>query len=222
MNEYAEVYIPLSYLSQYYYCPRRAALLMLEQQWADNTATTEGILLHERAHEAGLESRPGLMIARSVYLHSEVYGLSGMSDVVELHADPGGAPVAGLSGLWRIVPVEYKRGTKREELEYKVQLCAQAICLEEELSTKINTGFLYYGGDRRRLEVALDEDLRLLVAAGVAALRAILASGVNPHPVHGPKCRECSVADICLPAASGRARAYLLAVAADAGREGSE
>jgi CRISPR-associated exonuclease Cas4 len=195
--------IPLSYLSQYYYCPRRAALLLVDQQWADNQYTAEGTLAHERVHQAEHEKRGDSVTLRGLALRSLRLGLSGKADCVELKrappATPGAVALPGMPGLWRLHPVEFKHGEVRDELEYEVQLCAQAICLEEMLGCLIAEGYLFYEGDHRRMAVALDERLRGLVESGAAALHAMLASGKIPPPRRSSRCRGCSLVDICLP-----------------------
>ena len=139
-----EEYLGLSGIQHFVFCRRQWALIHLEQQWADNLRTVEGELLHERAHDEGLsESRGDLLICRGLRVASPRLGISGACDVVEFHADPAGVSLAGRPGLWRPVPVEYKRGRQKEHDADELQLCAQAMCLEEMLACEIPRGFLY-------------------------------------------------------------------------------
>lgn len=208
--------IPLSYLSQYFYCVRRAALLLVEQQWEDNQHTAEGIILHERA-DSGLDEKRGDQITlRSLLVRSERLGLSGKCDVVEAFQDPQGVALPGYTGQWRLRPVEYKHGTVRKELEYEVQLCAQAMCLEEMLGGTIADGDLFYGGEHRRVTVAFDTPLRERVVQGAQGLHEMLAKGELPAPKWTPRCKGCSMVDICQPRLRRSALAYLHEVSAAA------
>lgn len=207
--------LPLSALQHLVFCERRAALICVERLWADNVATVQGSHLHERAHQPATESRPGVRIARALQLRSLQLGVSGVADVVEFHADPGGIPLEGVEGLWRPFPVEYKRGRLRHEPAYAVQLCAQALCIEEMLGVAVPAGAVYYGATARRLEVAFIAALRLATEDAAARLHDLVRASRTPSPHNSPKCRECSMAGLCLPAAVGssqRAARYLRAV----------
>lgn len=151
--------VPLSALQHLLYCERRAALVHVEQAWADNVYTVEGSHMHDRADQAGTERRGNLLICRGVPIRSMRLGLSGRADVVEFHliTAPGGSlegvrlPV--YDGLWAPFPVEYKRGRLRHESGYEVQLCAQAMCLEETLGAeRIPYGALFFGEAHRALK----------------------------------------------------------------------
>lgn len=191
--------IPLSYLSQYYYCPRRAALLLIERLWSENIYTTAGSIIHQRVNEARQEKRSDLVRLTSLPLRSLKMGLLGVADSVEFYADRDGFKVQDLAGRWEIVPVEYKHGRVRDELEYEVQLAGQAICLEEMLRVTVRRGFIYYAGDRRRKEVPITSKLRQLVQEGAAALHAMLIAGQTPSIVASSKCRKCSLGNDCFP-----------------------
>lgn len=208
--------LPLSALSQYFYCPRRAGLLLIEQRWLDNVHTVEGSIIHERVHQAGKESRSEIIRLRSLPLHSLIHGLSGMADSVELYANCNGFPLKGLNGLWEIVPVEYKHGKVREEEEYEVQLCAQAICIEEMLNCTVQKGYVFYARDHRRKEVLFTTELRQLVAEGAKKLHEMLRVGNIPHAKKSRKCQECSMQDECLPKVKMSAARYLEELWADA------
>lgn len=195
---------PLSALQHLAFCPRQCALIHLEGAWAENALTAEGRVLHERVDEAPGETRRGVRVARGVALRCGRLGLIGKADVVEFHARRGGPPVP--------YPVEYKRGKPKPHDADRVQLCAQALCLEEMLGTPVPRGALFYGQPRRRDEVVFDASLRARTEAAAAALHALLAAGVTPPPEPGPKCRSCSLEPFCLPdVAGGRSAAAWLA-----------
>ncbi|WP_041585114.1 CRISPR-associated protein Cas4 [Syntrophus aciditrophicus] len=183
--------IMISALQHYCFCPRQCALIHIEQAWSENRLTAEGRLMHERAHEEGEESRGDLRIARAVMLRSFRLGLIGMADVVEFHRME--------DGRWQPFPVEYKRGKPKMDDCDKVQLCAQAICLEEMLSVEIPGGALFYGKTRRRLDVAFDADLRRKTEAIARQTHELIASGRTPPPAYGKYCESCSLIEGCLP-----------------------
>lgn len=181
--------IPLSALQHYLYCPRQCALIHVERQWAENRFTAEGRLLHERTDRGGGETRDGVRIARAVPIRSLGLGVVGVADVVELH-DDGRRPV----------PVEFKRGRPKAHRADEVQLCAQAICLEEMFGVSVPEGFLFYGRTRRRKAVTLDVPLRDLTAEVAAQVRGLLAEGQTPPPSYEPrKCDACSLKSQCNP-----------------------
>jgi len=191
--------LPISALQHLVFCPRRAALVHLEGIWLDNRYTAEGRILHGRAHDPRRgESRPGVRITRGLQLRSYQLGLCGTADVVELHDRPGNQPP-------RIVIVEYKRGRPKPDRneEYRVQLCAQALCLEEMLGANIPAAALYFGRARRRTEVPLDAALREKTIAAARALRELINSRVTPRAQMAKKCKFCSLADHCLPRVTG-------------------
>jgi CRISPR-associated exonuclease Cas4 len=154
-----------------------------------------------------VESRGNVRIARGLALRSLKLGLSGKTDVVEFHRvaeDEAGAEVPGARGRWRPFPVEYKRGIQRSELSFEVQLCAQALCLEEMLNVLVPAGALFYGLSRRRHDVAFDETLRAATADAARGLHELIAAGRTPAPEYGPKCKRCSLLDRCMPQSAGR------------------
>lgn len=181
--------IPISALQHHLFCPRQCALIHLEGLWAEDGATAEGRLLHDRVDAAPGETRPGVRIARGIALRSLALGVSGRADAVELRGRP---PVP--------FPVEYKRGKPKAHRADEVQLCAQAICLEEMFGAPVPEGALFYGQTRRRVVVAFDEGLRALTAEIAASARAMLASGATPPPRRIPGCRRCSLEELCQPA----------------------
>jgi CRISPR-associated exonuclease Cas4 len=198
--------IPLSYLSQYYYCPRRAALMLIERQWSDNIHTISGTIIHQRVDKARQEKRSDLIRLTSLPLRSLELGLLGVADSVEFYTNHEGYIVQSLEGRWEVVPVEYKHGRVRDELEYEVQLSGQAICLEEMLGVTIHRGFIYYAGDRRRKEVLVTSKLRQLVQQGARALHVMLTAGNIPTIIASSKCRDCSLGNDCFPLTSSRGR----------------
>lgn len=201
--------LPISALQHYLYCPRQCALIHVERAWAENVFTAEGRLLHERVDRPQSESRAGVRVAYGLLLRSMRLGLTGRADVVEFHGQ-GDRKVP--------FPVEYKRGRPKQKDWDRIQLCAQAMCLEEMLEgemlgTRVPEGALFYGKTRRREQVAFDESLRGLTAETARALHELVASGVTPPPVADERCAACSLAGRCLPkagAGKASARAYTL------------
>lgn len=199
--------LPISALQHYLYCPRQCALIHVEQAWVENVFTAEGRLLHERVDRPQSEARGGVRVAYGLLLRSMRLGLTGKADVVEFHASEG------QGGRKVPFPVEYKRGRPKQKDWDRIQLCAQAMCLEEMLATDVPEGALFYGKTRRREQVAFDERLRGLTAETARALHELVASGVTPPPVADERCAACSLAGRCLPkagAGKGSARAYTL------------
>jgi CRISPR-associated exonuclease Cas4 len=186
--------VPLSALQHYLFCPRQCALIHVEQLWAEDAATAEGRLIHERVDSGGSETRPGVRVARGLALRSLALGVAGRADVVEFHdAKKAGIPA-------RPFPVEYKRGKPKAHRADEVQLCAQAICLEEMFGVPVPEGALFYGMTRRRQPVIFDDELRGLTAEVAAAARAMIAEHRTPPPVRTPACRRCSLETLCQPA----------------------
>ncbi len=202
---------PLSALQHLVFCERQCALIHLEQVWVENRFTAEGRLLHERADTVGGESRGDLRIARGLALCCLRLGLSGRADVVEFHrAEGGGVELPGASGRWRPFPVEYKRGKPKAGRCDEVQLCAQALCLEEMLEVEVPAGALFYGKRRRRTEVRFNTELRRFTETAAERLHELLGCGRTPVAVREKKCDSCSLLGVCLPAAPAKsARAYL-------------
>ena len=183
--------IAISALSHYSYCPRRCALIHIEQVWTENRFTAEGRIMHERVHEENRESRGDVRIDYGVSLRSLRLGLIGKADVVEFHRQPDGA--------WLPFPVEYKRGKPKVDHSDKIQLCAQAICLMEMLGVVIPDGALFYGQTRRRLDVFFDEALRRETEDTARRAHDLIAAGRTPPPVYARRCESCSLIADCLP-----------------------
>lgn len=180
--------VPISALQHMLYCPRQCALIHVERQWADNRFTAEGTVLHRRADAGKGERRRTVRIERSVPVRSLRLGLFGVADVIEIHT--GG----------RIYPVEYKRGQPKTHRSDEVQLCAQAICLEEMLGVPVPEGALFYGRSRRRKVVILDAELRQLTETVTSDTRHMLAAGrTPPAEFEARKCNACSLKEACQP-----------------------
>ncbi len=183
--------IPISALTHYAYCPRRCALVHIEQMWEENMFTAEGRIMHEHVHDEGNESRGDVRIERGVALRSLVLGLIGKADVIEYYLQD--------DGTWQAFPVEYKRGKPKPDHSDKIQLCAQAMCLEEMLNVHISAGALFYGKTRRRLDVAFDEALRQETSEAAQLTHKLIESGRTPKPVYVKRCENCSLFAECLP-----------------------
>lgn len=219
--------LPLSGLQHMAFCERRWALVHLESIWEENRFTAEGRVLHERAHSGGVESRPGVLIRRTLRFHSFRLGITGQADIVEFHCVPEGQPgtaVEEQKGLWRPYPVEYKRSRdKAGSAAYRVQLCAQALCLEEMLHTEVPEGAVYDRTTRRRQVVPFDASLRQQVEQLAARMHELHAARTTPKAKYEKKCDSCSLHSICLPKSTwtGSAQKYLkravAAAIADAG-----
>ena len=188
-------------IQHFAFCRRQWALIHIEQQWAENYFTIDGNILHERADDPFFtEKRGDVIISRAIPVRSEKYSLSGTCDVVEFHASPLGVPIADRAGLWCPVPVEYKRGKPKSNDADRLQLCAQAICLEEMLCcTEIKSAYLFYAETRRREAVELTAELRENVIAMVIEMRELYERGHTPRVKKTKKCESCSIRDICLP-----------------------
>ncbi len=198
--------LPISGLQHLAFCERQCALIHIERLWQENVLTSEGRILHEKAHEEFDDYRSGVRVCRSLPLCSLLHGLFGVADVVEYYPSSRakeGVQLPGLSGLWDPYPVEYKRGRKKKGPYDEVQLCAQALCLEEMLQVKIPEGALFYGSTRRREIVAFDDKLRQKTVELVERFRSLLLRGITPKADYGPKCKSCSLKDLCLPQLKG-------------------
>jgi CRISPR-associated exonuclease Cas4 len=206
--------LPISALQHLAFCERQCALIHLESAWAENQLTAEGRVLHDRAHEPGTESRGDIRIARALRLRSLRLGLSGVADVVEFHRcdrpgdagtdnkpmQVGGVHVPAVSGLWTPFPVEYKRGRPKSGAYDEVQLCAQALCLEEMLGVPVPSAALFYGKPVRRFEVALTPALREETERLALRLHEMMRLGITPPPVYErKKCDSCSLISVCVP-----------------------
>lgn len=197
--------LPLSALQHYCFCPRQCALIHVEQLWQENYLTSAGRLLHERVDRRGSETRCDLKQLTALRIVSHRLGVSGIADMVELHR---------VGGRWAAYPVEYKHGQPKSHRADEIQLCAQAMALEEMRGEEIAEGALFYGAVRRRQTVRFDAPLRQLTAEVATAVHALVRTGVTPPPVYTKACEACSLYDLCRPREIGAkmsAKAWLRA-----------
>lgn len=212
MNWPEEDWLQLSGLQHFAFCRRQWALIHLESQWAENYRTVDGDLMHQRVHDQSIkESRGDLLIVRGLAVHSARLGISGQCDAVEFRRDPEGIPLQGREGLWLPYPVEYKRGKPKEHDADELQLCAQAMCLEEMLCCCIPAGALYYGEPRRRTAVEFTPELRKQVEDSLAEMHQYFQRRYTPKVKATKACNACSLKDLCLPKLMNREKvsAYL-------------
>ncbi len=196
-------FLLLSGLQHFAFCRRQWALIHIEQQWADNVHTAEGDVFHHRTHdEAQSETRGDTIIMRGLRVQSRRLGISGICDVVEFHRVKDGISLQGREGTYSVYPVEYKKGAPKEYdggNADQLQLCAQAMCLEEMLACEIPEGSLFYGETRRRERVKLDAALRTKVEEMLSEMHAHFARGHTPMVKAHRGCSACSLREICLP-----------------------
>jgi CRISPR-associated exonuclease Cas4 len=183
-------FIQLSAIQHYSYCPRQCALIHLDMAWSENVFTTEGRLLHTKADSGGIETRSDVKTVTRLSLRSVRYGVSGIADVVEFHRR---------NGDWLPFPVEYKRGRPKKHDSDRIQLCMQALCLEEMLSVSVPCGALFYGKIRRREEVKFSLDLREKASDMAQKVHELLRQTTLPPPADDERCPACSLLDLCLP-----------------------
>lgn len=190
----------ISGIQHYSFCKRQWALIHIEQQWDENVRTIEGMIVHENAHD-GLraEKRQGHLITRGMRVYSHLLGFAGNCDVVEFDADEQGSVLAGRAGLWKVTPIEYKRGKSKSINADRLQLCLQALCLEEMLSCQIERGFLYYAETHRREEIVLGEELREEVKELGREMHLLFEKRQTPKARLTKSCNACSLKDVCLP-----------------------
>lgn len=177
--------LPLSGLQHLAFCPRQWALIHLEQAWGENRLTAEGRLLHERTDLPGQTRRHDLRSVRGLSLANQRLRLSGRADVVEFRPEP--------------FPIEYKRGKRKPDDCDLVQLCAQALCLEEMLECLVPRGAIFYGQPRRRIEVEFTQELRSRTETLAVEMHRLYDARRTPAARPGPHCQRCSLVDMCLP-----------------------
>lgn len=195
-----EDFLQLSGLQHFKFCRRQWALIHIENQWAENYRTADGVIFHEKAHDKSFsESRGDLFITRDMRVFSPTLGISGSCDVLEFHRGSAGIPLKGRDGLWQPYPVEYKRGKPKQDETDALQLCAQAICLEEMLCCEIPVGSLYYGEIRRRTEVLFTKELRQEVENLTSEMHDLYQRGRTPKVKPTKACNACSLKELCLP-----------------------
>lgn len=195
-----EQFLQLSGLQHFHFCRRQWALIHIEHQWAENLRTVDGALMHERAHDKELtESRGDRIVTRGMNVFSRTLGVSGECDVLEFHRSPCGIPLPGREELWRPFPVEYKRGKPNPQAGDMLQLCAQALCLEEMLCCEIEQGALYYGKLRHRQPVDFTQELRQSVRDCLREMHELYRRGYTPKVKPTKFCNACSLKELCLP-----------------------
>jgi len=188
-------FIQLSALQHYVFCPRQCALIHVEDVWDENLYTVRGGILHEKVDTDTHETRGALKTVRGLRIHSFRVGIAGRADVVEFYKSKD------RSDGMEVVPVEFKSGQPKHDVSDKVQLCAQALCLEEMLNTPVNRGVFFYGRIRRRVQVEIDSQLRKQTEEVIAAVHDIVSRKHVPQAKYMEKCRRCSLLDICQPKA---------------------
>lgn len=192
--------IMLSALQHFVFCRRQWALIHLEQQWSENARTMNGMLMHQRAHdEKQVEKRGEVLVIHGLRVHSSTLNATGICDVVEFHQTPEGIALPGYEGRWLPYPIEYKRGSPKPHDADELQLCAQAMCLEEMMMVSIPEGSLYYGETRRRTRISFSEEMRQRVSELLAEMHQYTKRGYTPHSKPTKGCNACSLKDICLP-----------------------
>lgn len=193
-------FLQLSGIQHFEFCRRQWALIHVENQWQENVRTVEGELLHKRVHNTLLtEKRGDLLISRAMPIHSKELGISGECDVVEFHKSKDGISLFGREGLWRVIPVEYKRGKPKKDDMDVLQLAAQAICLEEMLCCEIPKGYLYYGETRHRVDIEFSVELREKVKKIFLEMHQYYDKKYTPKVKKHKGCNACSLKNICLP-----------------------
>ncbi len=192
-----EELLPLSALQHYIFCRRQCALIHIEQGWSENLFTAEGRIMHDRVDAATHETRRNIRTEFGVPLRSLRLGLIGKADVVEFHRQ---------EDVWHPFPVEHKRGKPKNDNCDRVQLCAQAICLEEMMGVEIERGALFYGRIRRREDVVFDRALRAETETTAEKTHDLVKSGITPKPDYSGKCKSCSLVRLCMPDICGKER----------------
>lgn len=192
-------YLLLSGIQHYSFCPRQWALIHIEEQWYENYLTSSGRIMHNKAHNGeAVEKRGGIIIFRALKVSSSELGISGECDIVEFHKSDSGILLNGYDDLWLPFPVEYKRGkTKLEDCD-RLQLCAQAICLEEMLCVKIEKGALFYGETRRREIVVFTQELRGELKGIVQRMHEMFKKKHTPKVTKEKYCKSCSLKELCM------------------------
>ncbi len=208
-----EDYLMLSGIQHYMFCKRQWALIHVEQQWAENYLTVDGNIMHERAHDgSSFEKRRDTIISRGMPIASPYMGVSGICDIVVFEADEQGISIHGRDEMYKVYPVEYKRGKEKQNNVDSVQVVAQAMCLEEMFGCTIDTGYIYYGQLRKRVAVPVTQALRTTVEEMFEEMHKLLQRRYTPHVKATKACQACSLKEVCLPKIQGKksAREYIL------------
>ena len=201
MKEYREEdFLMLSGIQHYAFCPRQWAMIHIEQQWEENYYTVDGKIMHTNAHDKEFtEKRGDIIITRGLAIHSRELGISGACDVVEFHKQEQGVFLPQYEANYMPIPVEYKRGKSKEHQADELQLCAQAMCLEEMLVCEIPKGYLYYGETKKRQEVYFTKELREKVIESFARMHELFQKQHTPKGKKTKRCQSCSLKNLCLP-----------------------
>ena len=207
-----ESFLLLSGLQHFCFCKRQWALIHVEQQWQENALTLEGHALHERVHDADFtEKRGSVLLSRGMPVRSETLQITGNCDLVEMTQDPAGVPIAARDGRWRLYPVEYKHGREDIGGAGALQLCAQAMCLEEMFCTDIPEGAIYFAAAKHRKGVPFTQELRQKVRDNCEEMHRLFLCGQTPRCKPTSLCKSCSLRELCQPqtASAGSAKAYV-------------
>ncbi len=192
--------LQLSGIQHFSFCRRQWALIHIEDQWQENGLTAEGRVQHDRVHDESISDfRGGVLTLRGMRIRSDRLRVSGVCDAVEFTPDPDGIALRGREGLWRPCPVEYKHGAGKLSDCDRLQLAAQALCLEEMLCCEIPAGALFYWKTRRRERVEIDAGLREKTERMLREMREYYDRRYTPRVKPGKACESCSLSDVCLP-----------------------
>ena len=196
-----EDYLMISAIQHFEFCRRQWALIHIEQLWEENVRTVEGNIMHKHAHDNTFtESRNGVITTRGMPVYSSKLGIYGVCDVVEfVRDDVNGYEIYNREGKYNVVPVEYKRGEPKEGLEDIMQVVLQAICLEEMLFCQIDTGYLYYGENRRRTKISVTQELRNRALQDIQEMHQYYDRKYTPKVKPSKKCNACSLKELCVP-----------------------
>ena len=195
MSNHQSLPVPLAALNQYSYCPHRCWRMFCAGEFVDNQYTIEGTALHHRVHTLSAGQLGETWQVRAIWLKSEQYGLSGKADLIEVEEN-------------EYVPIEYKHGKRGDWENDALQLCAQALCLEEMTDQPITKGYVYYAQTHQRQPVNLDDTLRQKTVDMIKKVRQLLETGAMPLPVYGSRCKGCSLYSRCLPQAAKKVNRY--------------
>lgn len=214
-----DCFIPLSYISQYNYCKRRAGLLMLEQQWNDSSDTVKGTIEHKNVHTDSISARNNVITVSNMGVISHKMNLMGNCDAVEVYASENGTALPWLGdGKYELYPIEYKHGSLRTEPEYEYQLCAQAMCMEEMFGCHIDLGAIFFISSHRKQEVKFTRAHRETVENTAVKLSEMLENKIIPLAEFSSKCLKCSLKDICMPKVSRSVSDYLKSAKKDSAK----
>ena len=194
-------YLLISGLQHFSFCRRQWALIHIEQQWVENGLTAEGRIIHKRVHDASsVDIRNGIITMRDMSVKSDRLGICGCCDAVEFFPSDNGITLHGRQGQWGICPIEYKHGHQKSEDCDRLQVTAQAMCLEEMFSCRINEGAIFYHETRKKEKFCLSDELRETVRLSFEEMSSMFKRGYTPTVKKHKGCSSCSLKDICLPA----------------------